>query len=62
MGHLPATVTSEFASQALTALLARCCPEPMTGRNPGGALVPAGVGLASRKKHPRKKNATMAKP
>jgi len=64
MGHLPATVTSvSLLSQVpLTALLAALLlHEPMTGPQIlGGALVLAGVGLASRKSHPSEEaNATL---
>ena len=56
MGHLPATITSvSLLSQVpLTALLATLLlHEPMTGPQIlGGALVLAGVGFASRRKHP----------
>ena len=64
MGHLPATVTSvSLLSQVpLTAFLAALLlHEPMTGAQIlGGAMVLAGVGLASRKKHPSEEaNATL---
>jgi len=56
MGQLPATVTSVslLAQVPLTAVLAALLlHEPMTGPQIlGGALVLAGVGLASRRSHP----------
>ena len=64
MGHLPATVTSvSLLSQVpLTAILAALLlAEPLSGAQIlGGALVLAGVGFASRRRHPSEEaNATL---